>query len=428
MLDAELGRAACWHVAYRLDVQARKTNDPMNKNLLIHRVRAKNFKSIAACDVRLGNLTYLVGPNGSGKSNFMDVLHFVKDALQGSLENALHLRGGLSEVRRRSGGHPTHFGIRLDMKLPDGREAYYAFNVGARQAGGFEVQREECAIGAPGAGPSYRVVLGQAERTSEEVFPVSTPDRLALVNAAGLPAFRPVFDALLGMGFYNLNPRVIRDLQKPQDGSILKPLGENIASVVSFMERYALADKKLVEEYLNAVVPSVHGVERIGVGHMETLEFRQDTAGSKHPWRFAANSMSDGTLRALGILVALFQGGATHRPGLVGIEEPEVALHPAAASLVREALSRAADRSQVLVTSHSPELLDDADLSEDSLLSVTGDGGTTQIAPIDQASRKVMRERLYTAGELLRLNQLAPDPTVLSDPEGRQLKLFGDDQ
>jgi len=58
---------------------------------------------------------------------------------------------------------------------------------------------------------------------------------------------------------------------------------------------------------------------------METLVFRQDIAGSKQPWRFPANSMSDGTLRALGILVALYQGGGSGRPSVVGIEEPEVA-------------------------------------------------------------------------------------------------------
>lgn len=397
----------------------------MQSTVFIRRVRVKNYKSIAACDVELGALSYLVGPNGAGKSNFLDVLHFVKDALEGSLENALHLRGGLSEVRRRSGGHPNHFGVRLDFLLPDGREGHYAFNVGAKPAGGFEVQREECALGTSGKGPSYLVIQGKPERSSEEVFPVSTPDRLALVNAAGLPAFRPVFDALVSMGFYNLNPRVIRDLQKPQDGASLKSVGENIASVVSYLERYAPSDKSLVEEYLKLVVPSVHGVKRIGVGHMETLEFRQDTAGSPNPWRFPANSMSDGTLRALGILVALFQGGELARPSLIGIEEPEVALHPAAAAVVRDALARAAERSQILVTSHSPELLDDPNISVDSLLAVTGEMGVTQIAPIDEASRSVIRDRLYTPGELLKLNQLSPDPARLLDPEGRQLKLFG---
>ncbi len=187
----------------------------MKNTVFIRRVRAKNYRSIAACDVELGSVSYLVGANGSGKGNFLDVLHFVKDALQGSLENALQVRGGLSEVRRRSGGHPTHFGIRLDFRLPDGRDGYYAFNVGARPASGFEVQREECAIGAPDVGPSFLMSGGVPEKTSEEVFPVSTPDRLALVNAAGLPTFRPVFDALVSVGFYNLNPRAIRKLQIP---------------------------------------------------------------------------------------------------------------------------------------------------------------------------------------------------------------------
>ena len=352
-------------------------------------------------------------------------MHFVKDALEGSLENALQMRGGLAEVRRRSGGHPTHFGIRLDFTLEDGRNGYYAFKVGARPAGGFEVQREECGVGYQGSGPSFCVVAGIPESSSEDVFPASTPDRLALVNAAGLPAFRPVFDALTRMGFYNLNPRVIRDLQKPQDGSSLKPMGENISSVISYLTRYSPRGKELVDEYLNLVVPSVHGVERIGVGHMETLEFRQDTAGAKHPWRFNANSMSDGTLRALGILVALFQGDDKVKPSLVGIEEPEVALHPAAAAVVRDALGRASERCQVLVTSHSPELLDDPSLALDSLIAVAGDAGFTEIAPIDEASRAVLRDRLYTAGELLKLNQILPDRVTLRGLESTQLKLFG---
>lgn len=400
----------------------------MKNTTFIRRVRAKHFKSIATCDVELSALTYLVGPNGSGKSNFLEVLHFVKDALEGSLENALQTRGGLGEVRRRSGGHPTHIAIRLDFVLPDDRLGYFAFNLGARPAGGFEVQREECQIGRPGEGPSYVLVQGKVESSSEPVFPVSTIDRLALVNAAGLPAFRPVFDALTGMRFYNLNPRVIRELQKPQDGAELKSLGDNLASAVSFLERYAPNDMQAVSRYLNAVVPSVHGVERVSVGHMETLSFRQEMAGSKHPWKFPAHSMSDGTLRALGILVALFQGGQERRPTLVAIEEPEVALHPAAAGVVREALSAASERCQVLVTSHSPDLLDDMDIDADSIMAVTGEGGVTRIAPLDAGSRQVMREHLYTAGELLKLNQLAPDSERLREQERHQLHLFGSEQ
>ena len=134
--------------------------------------------------------------------------------------------------------------------------------------------------------------------------------------------------------------------------------------------------------------------------------------------------MSDGTLRALGILVALFQGGTEKRPSLVAIEEPEVALHPSAAAVLREALTVSAKRSQILITSHSPDLLDDRAIHADSLIAVTADGGVTQIAALDGASRKVLRQGLYTPGELLKLNQLAPDPAAIADTERKQFELF----
>jgi predicted ATPase len=159
---------------------------------------------------------------------------------------------------------------------------------------------------------------------------------------------------------------------------------------------------------------------------METLEFRQEMAGAKHPWRFFAQNMSDGTLRALGILVALFQGNRDYSPTLVGIEEPETALHPAASAALREALARAARHTQVIVTSHSPDLLDDRDIPTDVVMSVVSEVGETRIAPLDEASREAIRQHLFSAGELLRLNQLAPDRQFLADQERRQADLFGD--
>src|SRR4051794_15279445 len=98
------------------------------------RVVLRNYKSVAECDVQLGPLTFLVGPNGAGKSNFLDALRFVADALRVSLEHALRDRGGLKEVRRRSGGHPTHFAMRLEFVLPSGARGHYAFRNGLLQS------------------------------------------------------------------------------------------------------------------------------------------------------------------------------------------------------------------------------------------------------------------------------------------------------
>lgn len=392
-------------------------------SVFIERVVLRNYKSIANCDIRLGPLTYLVGANGAGKSNFIDALHLVSDALLGSLDNALNERSGLGEVRRRSSGHPNHFGIRLEFLLRSGQRGHYAFNVGAIAAGGYEVQAEECSIGGKARGPFFRLEKGRLRRTSETTFPAVTSDRLALVSASGLEAFRPVYDALVAMGFYNINPKLVRELQKPQDGRLMRPSGENIASVIGHLERNAPDSIALIREYLQSVVPMVHGVERTQLGPMESLSFRQDVAGSQHPWKFLAMNMSDGTLRALGVLTALFQGNRDHTPSLVGIEEPETALHPAASAALREALQRASEKTQVIVTSHSPDLLDDESISADMVRAVVSEAGETKIASIDEASRTVLRDKLFSVGELLRLNQLAPDRTALDQP---QRELFGE--
>lgn len=386
---------------------------------LITRVALKNYKSIAACDVALHAFTILVGPNGAGKSNFLDALRLVADALRNSLDHALRDRGGVGEVRRRSGGHPNNFGIRLDFRLGE-LTGHYAFRVAAQPRGAYEVQTEECAIGLD----RYVVRSGNVVEFTGAVAPPASSDRLYLVNAAGLPAFRPVFDALSHMGFYNLNPDHMKALQTPDKGELLARDGSNLASVLERMSKAGRGGtgRERVEEYLARVVPGIEGVDPIRVGHMETIEFRQRVESAKDAWRFPAINMSDGTLRALGVLVALFQQSPGHRVPLIGIEEPEMALHPAAAGILLDCLRDGARHAQVLVTSHSPDLLDDPKLANDNLLAVVAEEGRTLIAPIDDASRSALKDHLYTAGELLRLNQL--QPSLASIPSPAQLKLF----
>ncbi len=401
----------------------------MKDSTFLTRVVLRNYKSIAACDVQLCPLVFLVGPNGAGKSNFLDALRFVADALRTSLDHALRDRGGIKEVRRRSGGHPTHFALRLEFALSSGSTGHYAFRIGARPQGGYEVQNEECVIRTPQLfeREAYFKVCAGEVTTSAKVAPAAATDRLYLVNASGLAEFRPVYDAFSRMGFYNLNPDCIRDLQPPDAGELLARDGSNIASVLAQLGTHYPATKQRIEEYLAKVVPGVRSVDVKVVGPKETLEFRQVVAGSKEPWRFLAANMSDGTLRVLGILVALFQSGgngASLRVPLVGIEEPEVALHPGAAGVLLDSLRDASHSTQIIVTSHSPDLLDDERLDIESILAVVAEEGATTIGPLDEAGRSALRDRLYTAGELLRLNQLVPDPKMSAESSTSQLRLF----
>ena len=153
-----------------------------------------------------------------------------------------------------------------------------------------------------------------------------------LVALSGQPVFRPVFDALSGIEVYNLNPLEISALQPPDPGELLRRDGSNAASVLQNLDERARAR---VNDYLSRIVPGVHSAEPKTFGKQETMEFRQVVQGQQHPWNFLAASMSDGTLRALGILLAIHQRHATpdglRPPSLIGLEEPETALHPAAA-------------------------------------------------------------------------------------------------
>ncbi len=406
-----------------------QVDEGMNERRLLTRVVLRNYKSIAACDVSPAQLSFLVGPNGSGKSNFLDALRFVADSLRFSIDHALRDRGGVNEVRRRSGGHPTHFGIRLGFDLGDYR-GRYAFTVGAKRQGGYEIQCEECLVKPKQASEYFFYKVDRGRVTKSTVVPplAAAKDRLYLVNVSGVKEFRLVYDALSSTGVYNLNPNAIRDLQLPDPGELLKRDGSNIASVLTTLGSRSPDFKKRIEAYLGKVVPGLEGVNRRVVGPRETIEFRQEVRGAQYPWRFFASNMSDGTLRALGVLVALFQsaGNSESIRRLVGIEEPEAALHPAAAGVLIDSLRDAAEQAQILVTSHSPDLLDSDDIPDESIFAVVAEHGETRIGPLDEAGRSVLREHLYTPGELLRMDQLSPDPE-LSILKPSQLTLFGPD-
>ena len=380
--------------------------------VFIDRVALRNYKSIAACDVRLGACTFLVGRNGSGKSNFVDALRFVTDALVASLDHAIRERGGINEVRRRSAGHPTHFGARFHFRLTSGASGAYAFEVGARARGGFEVQVEECFVQGAAEPAHFRVEEGQVRRASMQSPPPAASDRLYLVQAAAREEFRELYETFSRAGFYNLIPREIRELQPPEEGALLRRDGSNLASVIGMLEKEQPATKERVEEYLETIVPGVKGVARRPLGPRETIEFRQEVGATQSPWQFFASSMSEGTLRALGILVALFQTSGSVRPSppLVVVEEPENALHPAALSVLLDAMRESSQTRQVIVTSHSPDLLDDTSILADEVLVVEQLKGRTRLGPLDEVTRGLLQDHLRTPGELLRMDQLFPDP------------------
>jgi predicted ATPase len=405
------------------------------KEPFVRRVVLRNYKSIKQCDVALGRLAFLVGPNGSGKSNFLEALRFLSDSLQTNIKEAIKQRGELRKIFWREKNRATHFSIRLELTLPGAGNASYEITIGDHE-GLFVLGSERCVVRAPGTRDEAKfcVESGEVKQSTIATPPAAAWDQLYLTNVSGYPEFGPVYRLLRGMRFYNIDPQQMR--REASSGKPARELERNGDGSLFTAHRLFHNDriKARIHEYFRAVLPtldevrlhttktdigSLHGtywgaggeggVRDPLAGEPVCLKFRLFT-GNAHAV-FDPQNISDGTLRAFGVLLALFQ--CADRPAndpipLVGIEEPESTLHPAAAGVLFDALREASHFTQVLVTTHSPDLLDIPDLDVDSLLIVDMVEGKTIIGPADDVSRSIMRDRLSTAGELLRQNHLRP--------------------
>lgn len=386
----------------------------------ISRVRLKNYKSIAYCDVRLGPrpLTILVGPNGSGKSNFLDALDFLARALTTTPAEAIDERGGLGEIMRRVPEQADSFSIGISVKVPWEPSAHepggasYEFEIGPPARSGvrsFEVIREECVLRRGDVTSRFHAERGRGEIDSHATASAALfePDRLFLPVAGTQAPFASLYVGLSRMLFYNFNTKTLRTPQPPSTGTVLRQSGEGLGDVLAALAVDSRGYKSRVNAYMRAIVQDAIAIEPYSAGGYMTVALRTGVGGEE--FEFGPRSISDGTLRAAAVLAALFQPFALDgRLPLVGIEEPEIALHPAAAGVLFDALTEASEHVQVLATSQSADLLDRDDLEASIIRPVTMQDGLTAIGEVDDASREIVRKKLYTLGELMRGNQLTP--------------------
>jgi predicted ATPase len=399
----------------------------------VSRVRLKDYKSIESCDVRLAPLTVLVGPNGSGKSNFLDALAFVARALDTNLSTAVEERGGLPEFLRRVPHATESFSIEVDVALLWGNlpvTGRYSLEVGRHRGVSFGVVREDCDLRWGGERRGWRRQGGSVRMESGSPVAVVEPDRLYLPVAGsqlvgGLPGgpgttiptpYSELSRGLAGMRFYSLGLEELRQPKPRSEGAILGRHGEYLADVIGMLMREREGVKERLDAYLAAILgvdPGDAWVRQSFTGHMDDRGYTSILLYSLVAGResvFPPPSMSDGTIRAIGVLAALFQSATFDgRVPLVGIEEPETALHPAAAGVLFDALTEASEHVQVIATSQSADLLDREDLDLASIRPVTMERGLTVIGEVDAVSREIVEKRLHTLGELMRGNQVTPD-------------------
>lgn len=396
--------------------------DPVIKALIV-----KRFRSVPTEQVTLDNPTFLVGQNGSGKSNLVDAFAFLAEAMTLPLHAVFDKRGGIASVRNRTSGqsYPPNLGLGvifgpMNESMVAGR---YAFEVKALPNYGFEVLREQCLVVTKDRQRSWFDRKKRHFSTNVKgLEPSPDPASLGLPVVGGEARFSPVLRVLSGLRVYAIEPGELREMQDPDSGTSLRADGSNAASVLQEIERHSPEDVKRICEILTTIVPNTKSVRPKKHGKKLSLEFIQEW-GEKKRLKFESFNMSDGTLRALGLLTAVYQVPV---PSLLAIEEPEATIHPGALGAVLDLLRHASRRTQVVVTTHSPEVLD-ADWIEDRHLRVVAwEDGATRIARISRASREALQQHLMGAGELLRSNALEPEATLFQGVAGPQTSLFED--
>ena len=380
---------------------------------ILQRIVFQRFRSLPSEQVTFDNPTFVAGQNGSGKSNFADALAFLAEAMTSPLQAVLERRGGLSAVAHRSSarGRPSNLGLAVELKNPDENTAAarYGFELRARSGYCFQVVREKCTVWNQDGSRAWfrrspRDYRGW-KSSATSLKPALEPNALALPLVGGDARFKTIVRFLSGMWTYRIEPATLRAMQDPDGGVRLHSDGSNAASVLREIQRKSKNDWERIRELLDRVVPGTLGVRPKKHGNKLSLEFTQDW-GKSEPVKFEAFSMSDGTLRVLGLLTAIFQRPA---PSLLVIEEPEATMHPGALGSILDVLRHAARFMQVVVTTHSPEILDAKWIEDRHLRIVSWNKGATRINPVSDAARTALSEHLMGAGELLRSNTLTPD-------------------
>lgn len=364
----------------------------------IRRVTVRNYRSLGDVTVDLDKLTVLVGPNGSGKSSFLDVLRFVRESLQLGLDAALlaHDRGGIGSVRRYSSkGRPYDVFISLDLEL-NGQAGLFEFTLGSVKRNEFIVKSERCYVGEDG----YEIKDGKLVQSNISQAIVIQERNLTLPLVGNLKEIAPLYDFLTGMGFYSIFPNNLRPPQRPGSSSLLDENGENLASVLrNFIREESNPWQQALYESLALIVP--------GISPEAPISVRQTGSYLVVRIKYIDGSVfdlaleSDGTLRVLGLLTAIFQ--KLPLP-LVGIEEPELYIHPTALAVLNDVFQEAAHRSQIILTTHSPDLI--SLLGAEPLRLVERVEGMTQINRVTQGMIQVVNESIFKAGDLLRIGGL----------------------
>ena len=387
--------------------------------MAIKSLTVKGFRSLADVKLGLGDLTVLIGPNNAGKTNLLDLFKFLSQAAEGQLSEGVQRRGGLGSLlfTDRAGHRAEDICVDLELEtvtpepLTRGlrepssygftlKPALAGFSIAREKLGGTDLRksvRRIANIGFPVAGPTVSP-RQSAQALNDLELAVSQPAHLPMKPARET---RPVRWLLSSCRFYgypllDTRPQALTRLpQVVRRDAELAPDGSNLASVLYTLqstEERSVAYNEICAT-LSAAFPEFRELRFPPEGGDGRILLRWVEKGQKYGR--SSFDLSDGTLSFL-YLATLLLGP---KPSLlICIDEPEVGLHPHAIRLVAEMLQAAAERTQLVVATHSPILVD-AVKPEQVVIVEKGEDGATQFRRLDAEELKEWLKE-FSLGEL----------------------------
>lgn len=395
----------------------------------IRDLRLRRFRAFENARLILNDFTVIVGRNGSGKTTLMEAFAFLQDAVTHSLLTALERRGGLNSILHRpsnqrkrreasanregSAGprHSQDVEIAIQLQLPV-TNVLYGFTLGLSAGrAGFVVKREVLKTF-----PKTSFSFDREDRDFSSPIKGAKPtvgrESLVLpVVAEHEEVWKMTLDALSQLLVYDLSPQMMQ--AEPRIGSqqALARDGANIGDVLRRLD----SDKEDMEwiiRHMEVVTRGITDIRANASAGRRIINFFQQTGDTNS--RFVGSEMSNGTLRSLGVLVALRQKPI---PSLVFVDEIEASIHTAALSALMDAASMSSEeRCQVIVSTHSTDALSHLSVTPNNVRVVDWQNDRSLIFHVGREVREQLRPP-ETVGRLLRSNALWPEdnPTTVGE-------------
>ncbi len=383
---------------------------------MIKNVYVRNYKSLGEVQTDLNPVTVLIGRSGTGKSNFVESLRFLRDYLLQRGENSVSQRyGGWPQLLSATAPKPVSLYFTVIFDAP-GISGDFQFDLGFQQypqnPGVVGLFEEKLSLGT-------RVFFHHARQkwivppplANAPVAGSTAPGSLVLGALTGIQEVTMAYLVLTrGIGCYTFPDDVLlrqgqaMSVAAPQAGQYSSPQhnglwdhGENFIQAFGAIQgdfqawqnwKEILAALKRLDPSIRAVDLQMPSSDRITVSH--------DVGGKA--LILDLTQESEGIRRFLAHLIALYQTPAKQT---LLFEEPEKGIHPGALAVLADQFKTCpqAGRGQVILTTHSPELLDH--FEPETLRVVDIENYQTRIGPVEKEQVEAIREQLLRPGELL---------------------------